>query len=444
MKKYQKRFKETALRMKGSIARERARFMESHAFSRRRKLPLEAMLVCMLWKQGLTTEMELRKFFKERNLAEMQLSKQGYLQQRKRLNPEVFVYLNQEYLKSFYSSQDEVERWKGHVVLSIDSSKAEIPNSRENRKVFGCCSNQYGEEGVARALISGIYDVFNGFFLDLQIRGIAVNEIDVAKDGLNQIQPILNDAKVLLLFDRGYPSLELADTLESKGYHYLFRLSSSTFKKEREAMGQKDGMVELVHTPARLQKVKEKHPERLEALQRKGTSHARIVQHTLASGTELIVMTNLPMEEYTADEIVQLYYRRWEIEKKYHTLKNKLKFESVTGKASVYVFQDFLSQIFVYNMVQDVRRSADDMAQRRGEQAGYLYPIHTNENIAIGLFKEKMIRIMLEDDDDIQTKEMTHLQQEIERYILPIRIQPGAARKKHLANKFATNQKSSF
>ena len=82
--------------------------------------------------------------------------------------------------------------------------------------------------------------------------------------------------------------------------------------------------------------------------------------------------------------------------------------------------------------------------QRRGEQAGYLYPIHTNENIAIGLFKEKMIRIMLEDDDDIQTKEMTHLQQEIERYILPIRIQPGAARKKHLANKFATNQKNSF
>ena len=56
-------------------------------------------------------------------------------------------------------------------------------------------------------------------------------------------------------------------------------------------------------------------------------------------------MTNLPMKEYTADEIVQLYYRRWEIEKKYHTLKNKLKFESVTGKASVYVFQDFLSQI---------------------------------------------------------------------------------------------------
>ena len=262
MKKYQKRFKETALRMKGSIARERARFMESHAFSRRRKLPLEAMLVCMLWKQGLTTEMELRKFFKERNLAEMQLSKQGYLQQRKRLNPEVFVYLNQEYLKSFYSSQEEVERWKGHVVLSIDSSKAEIPNSWENRKDFGCCTNQYGGEGIARALISGIYDVFNGFFLDLQIRGITVNEIDVAKDGLNQIQPILNDAKVLLLFDRGYPSLELADALESKGYHYLFRLSSSTFKKEREAMGQKDGMVELVHTPARLQKVKEKHPER--------------------------------------------------------------------------------------------------------------------------------------------------------------------------------------
>lgn len=40
----------------------------------------------------------------------------------------------------------------------------------------------------------------------------------------------------------------------------------------------------------------------------------------------------------TAEELADLYYYRWEIEKKYNTLKNKMKFESVTVKASVYVY----------------------------------------------------------------------------------------------------------
>lgn len=44
---------------------------------------------------------------------------------------------------------------------------------------------------------------------------------------------------------------------------------------------------------------------------------------------------------------------------KYHTLKSKMKFDSVTGKASVYVYQDFHAQILVYNMIQDVRNAAN-------------------------------------------------------------------------------------
>jgi hypothetical protein len=44
---------------------------------------------------------------------------------------------------------------------------------------------------------------------------------------------------------------------------------------------------------------------------------------------------------YTEERIRGLYRERWEIEKEYQTLKNKMKFESVTGKASVYVERDF-------------------------------------------------------------------------------------------------------
>lgn len=61
-------------------------------------------------------------------------------------------------------------------------------------------------------------------------------------------------------------------------------------------------------------------------------------------------MTNLPTV-ITSEQLSDLYYQRWEIEKTYHTLKNKMKFESATGKSTIYVYQDFWSQILVYNMI---------------------------------------------------------------------------------------------
>ncbi len=82
-------------------------------------------------------------------------------------------------------------------------------------------------------------------------------------------------------------------------------------------------------------------------------------------------------------------------QKKYHTLKNKMKFESVTGKASICVYQDFGALILVYNMIQYIRKSVDEGATSARWNNGSKYPMHTNENIAIGLFKESMIKILL-------------------------------------------------
>ena len=104
-------------------------------FSRKRKMPLKDMLLCCLSKKGLTTTFELRNYFKEKGDLSMQLSVQGYLQQRKRLNPEIFPYLNRKYLMDFYRS-DEPRLWKGYLLIVIDGSKAEVPNSKDNREVI--------------------------------------------------------------------------------------------------------------------------------------------------------------------------------------------------------------------------------------------------------------------------------------------------------------------
>ena len=419
-----------------------ARQKESNTFCRNRKMPLKDMLLCCLSKKGLTTVFELRSYFKQKEEKEMPLSVQGYLQQRKRLNPEVFSYLNREYLVDFYHSK-QVKLWNGYILLAIDGSKAEVPNSKENRDRFGNSRNQHSEYGQVRALVSGVYDVLNQFYLDIEIEHISVSETELAKRNIEHLKHFQFKQPILVVFDRGYPSIEFVDFLEKEGIHYLFRLSSNDYIAERKEMKLSDEEVILKHSYARLKKIQKKHPERYEELKKKNGTAVRISRSKLPSGNELLLMTNLSTNIST-EELADVYYYRWEIEKKYHTLKNKMKLESVTGKASIYVYQDFWAQILVYNMMQDIRKSADEKAIKTGKQNGKKYIMHTNENVAIGLFKESIIKILLEPIPQKRIEKLENLQLEMEHYVLPIRELPGKKRKKNLSNKYCNNQKYSF
>ncbi len=96
-------------------------------------MPLEDILLCCLAKKGLTAVMGLLSYARRKGAAQMAISKQGYLKQRKNLNPEVFTYLNHCYLEDFYSS-GETGTWNGYLLPAADGSKAEIPNSAGNKK----------------------------------------------------------------------------------------------------------------------------------------------------------------------------------------------------------------------------------------------------------------------------------------------------------------------
>lgn len=238
-------------------------------------------------------------------------------------------------------------------------------------------------------------------------------------------------------------SIEFIDFLETEGIHDLVRLSSNDYMAERRQMQSAEEKVILKHSSERLQKIRKKHPERYEQIKEKGETEVRISKSTLPSGNELALMTDL-LDTITAEELADLYYQRWEIEKKYHTLKNKMKFESVTGKASIYVYQDFGAQVLVYNMVQDIWNSADEEVVASGREKGKKYPMHTNENISIGLFKEAMLKIILKPEEKKRIKKLEELQEEMEHYVLSIRELPGKERRKNISNKYKNNQKNSF
>jgi len=410
------------------------------SWTRQRDMPLEDILMCTLGKKGLSTTMEVRHYFQAMEKAEQTVSKQDYLRRRQKLNPEVFKLLNKNYIKRFYSGQEAV-RWQGYLVMAIDGSRAEIPNSKENRQVYGESVNKYGNAAV-RTNLSVMHDVFNRFLLDIGTHHYRSSEKEDAKAHIEALKEIVGERPVLIMFDRNYESLEFMDFLEQKGIKYLIRLHKGHYKAERAQMHGDDEEVELVYTSDRMGHLRAKSPERARELVKQKSIRVRIIKTKIVNGEEAAFITN--MREGTTAEILGLYRRRWVIEQKYHTLKNKLKFESVTGKASIYVEQDFWAQTLVFNMVQDLITAAECRAVIKAKKKRLKYEIRINENIAIGLFKEKFIRLMVEENDSLKDEMFRQLTADMERNIVPIRTLKSAPRKWKYCNKYKCNQKPSF
>ena len=112
---------------------------------------------------------------------------------------------------------------------------------------------------------------------------------------------------ILVIFDRGYPSIEFVDFLETQGIHYLFSLSSNDYIEERRTMCTLDEELIIKHSYPRLKKIEKKHPERYEELKKKNGTKVRILYSKGSSGNELLLMTNIS-KDIGAQELADLYY----------------------------------------------------------------------------------------------------------------------------------------
>lgn len=424
---------------KGTL--EKARGNKKNVFVQVRKMSVNAIMTSIMARKGLTASMEMRQFAK--SSGNRPISKQAWLKARLNLNPEVFSYLNDKYMSMVYED-GAAELWNGYLVCAVDGSKAEIPNSAENRIVYGTLRNQHGG-APARAMVSGLFDVLNGFFIDLQVCNVMKSEAFAAEENIKAIGRIGIKQKVLVIFDRGYPSLELLNYLEEHEISYIIRISSAMYLKERREAEGNDCRVSLDHTYSRLVRIKDnderREEKRYERMKAKGNTETRLVRDTAPSGDEFAVLTNLPAC-ISGKEITEAYFFRWKVEEAYNSLKNKMNFESVTGLSSIYVEQDFLAQVFVYNMMEDLRHEAEEKIQENPGE--YKYPRRINQNVAIGIFKNELITLQMEESGDVKAAKMKALQDEFMKYTLPVRKSKSKPRKFNPSNKYACNLKPSF
>lgn len=414
--------------------------LTSKDFTRRRKMSFEDLGLCILNKKGLTLNMELENFFDKKNDFENTISKQNFSKQRKKLNPELFKVMNKEYISSFYN-ESNYKTFHGYILLAIDGSIMELPNTKDLREEYGGITDKNDNVVVARTQTSGIYDCLNKVMIDSIISPYKTSELSLAKENIKEALELFKNKKILLIFDRGYPSIEFIYYLNKLGIKYLFRIKNQSYTLEKKQMKSNDEIVDLNVTYGRIQHMTDEILKE-EIKRQKSIKDIRITKVTLDDGTVEELVSNLTISEVPYEKMKQLYYCRWNIELSYDVLKNKLHIENFSGYNRIAIEQDFYAQILLYNMLEDMKQDAENM-KAKNDKLKYEYKI--NMNSLIGLFKLKIIEIAIEDDDEKREKLYTTLLLKMQRYLVPIKTNRSFSRTvKNTNNKHTTNLRRNY
>ena len=415
-------------------------------FVRNRKMNFTDFVWYLIMQKGRTTSMELDEYLKNKNgTYKISISKQAFSKQRQYLKPQIFIDIYKDYLEDFYHNYPEENKtYKGYNVCAIDGSLFEIPNTKELREEYKTQKNSSGNRESARARVSGIYDVENGFMLDALIKDCGEGEKELAKKNIENAGKIINLENCIIIFDRGYPGIELIWYLEKLKIKYIFRLQTKMYEKEKNSMESNDEWIELNVAGDRLRKVIDKEVKK--ELKSQKTIKVRMSKVILDTGEIEYLLTNIAEDIIAPEEMKETYFKRWQIEIGYDILKNKLHLENFTGRTKITIEQDFYAQIYTFNVLQDIKNTNTRRIQEKQKNKNLKYEYKVNVNILAGWLKNILIAVMFTEDEEEQEKLYNIIVEKAEKNLVAIIPNRTNIRKPYTSrrNKYRTNLRNNM
>ena len=253
-------------------------------------------------------------------------------------------------------------------------------------------------------------------------------------------EQLLGNFKSIRIMDRNYRNISHIYHYIKNDENFLIRIASSVYEKENQSMKSNDEIIEIKYEYNRARYYKNTDPEFYEYFSSDNSIKVRCVKMKLKTGETEILLTNLEEDKFTTDEIKELYNLRWQIEINYRHLKNDLKIETITSSKEILIKQDIYSQILVSNMLQAFINDNDSNIN----QEKYKNKMKTNRNMSVGIFKNTLIYILLEENDKERLKMMDKFCEAIEKYIIPIKLGRKNTRTTNAKNRYHINQRKTF
>ena len=326
-------------------------------FSRKRKLPLETMLLMLVGMGSGSLSKELYDWFEFS--ADMP-SVSAFVQQRNKVRPEAMELVFREFTDSFGLDS----KFQGYRLLAVDGSDLRLPSNPND--AFSAIKN--GENGKNYNLVhlNAMYDILNKIYVDATIqpkRGMNEHSALVSMVDRSEIQE-----NVIALMDRGYESFNNIAHFQEKSWNYIIRAKESYGMITNLSLpGDPEYDVSITLTLTRRQ-TKEtlaligKYPNRYRWIQPHTTFDYikakesklydltfRVVRFCIADGVYETVYTNLDAVQFPSEKIKELYHLRWGIETSFKELKYAIGLSSLHGKKKEFMIQEVFSRLILYN-----------------------------------------------------------------------------------------------
>ncbi len=364
-------------------------------------MPLRELLLFMINRVSKTTSIELFNFFSHRN-PEKLITKQAFSKAREHLSPDVFIKLNEIYVNTFYEYEEECEVHKGYIVLAMDGTGLNIPNTKEIQEYFGFSTNQMGNSRIPVANCSILYDILNGIIVNGVISPYRVGEKAMAEEQIRFIKSLseLKKKKIIILFDRVYSSVKLMSLLRENNIDFIMRskVMYNTETREASKFSKYDKTRKLKLEKHRYNKV-----PWLDKILKKWNYHIdmRICTGKFSDNETGIFITSLDRNEFKREEIVELYKNRWKIETQFRYMKETGEFENFACKRVNLVLQEFFCRIYTLNMCTLMIAEAQNKLDEdiKSGKIKTKHKLRINENIAYGLMKDHLIEYLHTNDE---------------------------------------------
>lgn len=430
--------------------------LSSKFFLRQRLLPFPVIFLFILNLLRKSIPKELNSLCK--NMKIKKTSRSAISQARDKISSQAFVRLNNILVEEFYKYNDFFT-YKDFILLAIDGSTLQLPNSLEILEKFGFMANNT-DEIMPGARISILYDTLNKIILHACLKPFKTSEREMAIEHIESLKALNVDlSRFLVIFDRGYPSIALMHYLTTSKINFVIRSGTGFIKEVSEVLksNKRDQLVTI--TPKRLKKI---HKSKVE-LNRLGLKVERdivfrVVIVTLKTGEKEILLTSLlSKEDYSYSLFLDLYFKRWGIEESYKFIK-AAEIENFSGKSILAIEQDFHSTILVANShallmleVEEemkkkqknimVRSNKSPLDEKDFPYTPKKYEYCVNKKVSFEALKDEFVCILLDENSNVENfcKEI----KKIMKYdLIPKRPDRSFRRiRKHTRRKYHMNQR---
>jgi hypothetical protein len=302
-----------------------------------------------------------------------------------------------------HASADRL-RWRGFALYAIDGTKFRTADSVDNRAHFGVWTTHKGASSNPLVRVVTLMALSSHLLAAARIGPYAeTSEMQFATTLVDEIP-----ARSVTILDALYLSAAMLLKIERPDdqRHWMTRAKSSTKMREIERYGANDCLVEMtVSSEARA----------LDPTLPK-TWRARAVTYNKAGFKPRTLLTSLrDPKKFPAEDLIELYHQRWEIELGYGELKTDVLDAEPTlrSKSPELVEQEIWGTLIVFNLVR--------LEMERIAAEAKVPPTRISFVLALHLIRDEWAWSSITRSPGAIPKHLASLRANIKRLVLPPR-----------------------